>query len=168
MTAELLFELDRILSEPLSRVEDRENSAFDQVLAASEKRLVLFGAGTLGRKALESLRGVGVEPLAFADNSPSKWQTQVEGVPVLSPQDAATRYGSSALFLVTIWSLGHFYSESRAMLERMGCTRVESATSLRWKFASRMLPDYCQELPHKLYQQKAEVEKAASLWADDL
>jgi len=167
MTDELLFELDHILSEPQSRVEDRENSAFDQVLAAAENRLVLFGAGTLGRKALESLRSVGVEPLAFADNSPSKWETRVEGVPVLSPQYAAARYGSSALFVVTIWSLGHFYSETRAMLERMGCTRVESATSLRWKFASRMLPDYCQELPHKLYQQKTEVREAASLWADD-
>ena len=167
MTDEMLFALDRILSEPLSRVEDRENSAFDQLLTASGNRLVLFGAGTLGRKALESLRCVGVEPLAFADNNPSKWETRVEGVPVLSPQDAAARYGSSALFVVTIWSLGHFYFESRAMLERMGCTRVESATSLRWKFASRMLPDYCQDLPHKLYQQKTEVRKAASLWADD-
>jgi FkbM family methyltransferase len=167
MTDELLSELDCILSEPLNGVEDRENSAFDRLLAASENRVVLFGAGTLGRKALESLRGIGVEPLAFADNSLSKWGTGVDGIPVLSPRDAATRYGSSALFVVTIWSLGHSYSASRAMLECMGCTRVESATSLRWKFADRMLPDYCQELPHKLYKQKTEVRKAACLWADD-
>jgi FkbM family methyltransferase len=49
----------------------------------------------------------------------------------------------------------------------MGCIRVQSAASLRWKFADRMLPDYCQELPHKLYQQKTEVRKAACLWADE-
>jgi FkbM family methyltransferase len=164
---EYLSELDRLLSEPLSSVRDRERSAFDKLLAGCQNRLVLFGAGNLGRKVLQCVRSIGVEPLAFADNSQSKWGTKVDGIPVLSPKDAATRYGSSALFLVTIWSLGHSYPESRAMLERLGCTHVESTSSLRWKFADRLLPDFCQDLPHKLYEQAAEVRKAASLWADD-
>ncbi|HKN16424.1 MAG TPA: FkbM family methyltransferase [Candidatus Sulfotelmatobacter sp.] len=164
---EYLVELDRILSEPLSAVRDREKSVFDTLLAGCGNRLVFFGAGNLGRKALQCVRSIGVEPLAFADNSQSKWGSNVDGVPVLSPKDAAARYGASALFLVTIWSLGHSYPESRAMLERMGCTHVESTASLRWKFADRLLPDFCQDLPHKLYEQAAEVRKAASLWADD-
>jgi len=164
---EYLVELDRILSEPLSAVRDREKSVFDTLLAGCGNRLVFFGAGNLGRKALQCVRSIGVEPLAFADNSQSKWGSNVDGVPVLSPKDAAARYGASALFLVTIWSLGHSYPESRAMLERMGCTHVESTASLRWKFADRLLPDFCQDPPHKLYEQAAEVRKAASLWADD-
>ncbi|MGB9233643.1 MAG: FkbM family methyltransferase [Terriglobales bacterium] len=167
MTDELLLELDRILNEPLRSVRERENSAFDKLLAGCDNRLVLFGAGNLGRKVLQCVRSIGVEPLAFADSNQSKWGTQVDGVPVLSPKDAGATYGASALFLVAIWSLGHFYPESRAQLERMGCTRVESTASLRWKFADRFLPDYCQDLPHKLYEQKAEVRKAAPLWADD-
>jgi FkbM family methyltransferase len=162
-----LVELDRLLSEPLTSVRERENSAFDKLLAGCNNRLVLFGAGNLGRKVLQCLRSVGVEPLAFADNSESKWGSYVDGVPVLSPKDAASQYGASSLFLVTIWSLGHFYPDSRAQLERMGCIRVESTASLRWKFADRLLPDFCQDLPHKLYEQAAEVRKAASLWADD-
>jgi len=166
-TDDYLIELDRVLSEPLSRVREREKSAFDTLLTGCGNRLVLFGAGNLGRKVLQCVRSIGVEPLAFADNSQSKWGSHVDGVPVLSPKDAAARYGASATFLVTIWSLGHFYPESRAMLEGMGCTRVESTASLRWKFAGRLLPDFCQDLPHKLYEQAAEVRKAASLWADD-
>lgn len=166
-TNEYQVELDRLLSEPLSSVRDRENSAFDKLLAGCGNRLVLFGAGNLGRKVLQCLRSIGVEPLAFADNSQSKWGSHVDGVPVLSPKDAAARYGASATFLVTIWSLGHSYPESRAMLERMGCTYVESTAPLRWRFAGRLLPDFCQDLPHKLYEQAAEVRKAASLWADD-
>jgi FkbM family methyltransferase len=162
-----LVELDRLLSEPLSLVRDRENSAFDKLLAGCENRLVLFGAGNLGRKVLQCVRSIGIEPLAFADNSQSKWGSYVDGVPVLSPKDAAARYGASATFLVTIWSLGHSYPESRAMLERMGCAHVESTASLRWKFADRLLPDFCQDLPHKLYEQASEVRKAGSLWADD-
>jgi len=169
MTAkdEHLVELDRVLSEPLSLVRDRENSAFDKLLAGCGNRLVLFGAGNLGRTVLQCVRSIGVEPLAFADNSQSKWRSYVDGVPVLSPKDAAAQYGASALFLVAIWSLGHFYPDSRAQLERLGCTHVESTASLRWKFADRLLPDYCQDLPHKVYEQAAEVRKAASLWADD-
>jgi FkbM family methyltransferase len=164
---EYLVELDRLLSEPLTRVREREKSAFDKLLAGCNNRLVLFGAGNLGRKVLQCVRSVGVQPLAFADNSESKWGSHVEGVPVLSPKDAAAQYGASSLFLVTIWSLGHSYPDSRAQLERMGCIHVESTASLRWKFADRLLPDFCQDLPHKLYEQAAEVRKAASLWADD-
>jgi FkbM family methyltransferase len=164
---EYLAGLDCLLNEPLSSVRDRENSAFDKLLAGSENRLVLFGAGSLGRKVLRCVRSIGIEPLAFADNSQSKWGSYVDGVPVLSPKDAAAQYGASALFLVTIWSLGHFYPESRAMLGGMGCTRVASTTSLRWKFANQLLPDFCNDLPHKLYEQAAEVREAASLWADD-
>ena len=166
-TDEYLVELDRLLREPLSSVRDRENSAFDKLLADCESRLVLFGAGNLGRKVLRCIRRTGVEPLAFADNSQSKWGSNVDGVPVLSPKEAAARHGASALFLITIWSLGHSYPESRAMLERLGCTQVESTASLRWKFADQLLPDFCQDLPHKLYEQAAEVRQAASLWADD-
>jgi len=91
MTAkdEHLVELDRVLSEPLSLVRDRENSAFDKLLAGCGNRLVLFGAGNLGRTVLQCVRSIGVEPLAFADNSQSKWRSYVDGVPVLSPKDAA-------------------------------------------------------------------------------
>jgi FkbM family methyltransferase len=164
---EHLAELDLLLSEPLGSVRDRETSAFDKLLAGCGNRLVLFGAGNLGRKVLQCLRSIGIEPLAFADNGASKWGSQVDGVPVLSPKDSAARYGTSALFLVTIWSLGHFYPDSFAQLGRLGCTHVESTASLRWKFADQLLPDFCQDLPHKLYEQATEVRAAASLWADD-
>ena len=167
MSAETMATIDYIINETVSHVRERERSAFDQLLAESGNRLVLFGAGTNGRKAVQCLRGAGIEPLAFADNGQTKWGTQVDGVPVLSPKEAVEKYGATALFVVTIWSLGHFYPETRAKLESMGCKRVESLTKLRWKFAEKLLPDFCNNLPHKLYEQKADVRKAASLWADD-
>jgi len=167
MNVEILTELDRILTEPLSSVLERERSAFDRLLADSGNRVVLFGAGNLGRKALACLRSIDVEPLAFADNGETRWGAQVDGVPVLSPKEAAERYGASALFVVTIWSLGHFYPETRAKLEKLGCGRVEPVAPLRWKFADRLLPDYCNNLPHKLYEQAPDVHRAASIWADE-
>ncbi len=162
-----LKNLEDLLAEPLDVVLERERTAFDVLLAAYNGRLVLFGAGSFGRKALQSLRSGGTEPLAFSDNSRSKWGIEVDGVPVLAPQDAAQKYGASALFVVTIWSLGHFYPETQAELESIGCRNVVPSSALRWKHAQQLLPDFCQDLPHKLYEQANQVRAAARLWADD-
>ena len=66
--------------------------------------LVLFGAGGIGRKTLAGLRALGIEPLAFADNNPALWGKRVNGLQVLSPQEASARYRKTAVFVVTIWS----------------------------------------------------------------
>lgn len=162
-----LRELDDLLSEPLDSVRKRERCEFDHLLAGCGGQIVLFGAGNFGRKALACLRGTGVEPLAFSDNSSAKWGKQVDGLPVLPPQEAAEKFGRSALFVVTIWSLGHSYRDSHAKLQSLGCAHITGSSSLRWKFADQMLPDYCQDLPHKVYEQADEVRLATSLWADE-
>ena len=71
------------------------------------------------------------------------------------------------MFMVTIWSLGHTFRETYAKLTSLGCRTVLPSSTLRWKFAGELLPDYCQDLPHKLYEQADEVRAAARLWADD-
>jgi FkbM family methyltransferase len=160
-------QLNQLLSEDLGSVRLRERAAFDQLLAEADGRVVLFGAGNLGRKALRCLRGVGVEPLAFTDNNPASWGTSTDGIPVLSPAEAAEKYGRTALFVVTIWSLGHSFRQTQEQLSRLGCRHVVGSSPLRWKFAEQLLPDFCQDLPHKVYEQADEVRAAASVWADD-
>lgn len=166
--ADCLKGLEQLLSEPIEHVRERERTAFDRQLADAGGRLVLFGAGNFGKKVLASLRKAGIEPLAFSDNGQNKWGTEVEGLPVLEPAAAAKKYGKSALFVVSIWSLGHSYKETLAKLQSLGCTRVTSSSSLRWKFADQMLPDYCQDLPHKAYETSADILNAASLWSDQM
>jgi FkbM family methyltransferase len=160
-------QVDLLLAEDVDAVKERERTAFDRLLAEANGRIVLFGAGNLGRKALRCLRSIGIEPLAFADNDEARWGIQADGVDVLSPEEAADRFGSSAMFMVTIWSLGHAFRETHAKLKSLGCRTVLPSASLRWKFANELLPDYCQELPHKVYEQADEVRTAARLWADD-
>lgn len=168
MTDAYRKELEALLSEPIEHVRDRERTEFDQQLADAGGCLVLFGAGNFGKKVLASLRKAGIEPLAFSDNGQNKWGTEVEGLPVLEPAAAAKKYGKSALFVVSIWSLGHSYKETLVKLQSLGCTRVASSSSLRWKFANQLLPDYCQDLPHKAYEKSADILNAASLWSDQL
>ncbi len=160
-------QIENLLREDLGAVKERERNAFDRLLAEANGRIVLFGAGNLGRKALRCLRSAGIEPLAFADNNQTRWGGEVDGLRVLSPADAAEKFGSSAMFMVTIWSLGHTYRETFAKLTSLGCRTVLPSSTLRWKFAGELLPDYCQDLPHKLYEQADEVRAAARLWADE-
>jgi len=96
--------VDMLLAEDVGVTRARERSEFDRACRRSDGRLVLFGSGNLGRQTLARLRQDGIEPLAFSDNSRGNWGRDIDGVRVLSPTDAATRYGASALFVVTIWN----------------------------------------------------------------
>jgi len=112
--------LRRIEAEPPDAVLARERGAFDDLASPLGQKLVLFGAGPLGKGVLAGLRKAGVEPLAFADNNRDRWQQQVMGLTVLSPAEAVERYGKSACFVVTIYQ----GSVVRRQLEDLGCQRV--------------------------------------------
>src|SRR5580704_14185035 len=168
MTTETyLSKLDVILSEPIASVKEREAHALDRQLAKCRGRVVLYGAGSLGKTALKCLRSIAVEPLAFCDNNQGRWSETVEGLTVFSPEDAVEKYGSSALFIVTIWSKGHGYSETKNKLNKLGSENVIGSSSLRWKFADILMPYFCQDLPHKLFEDLERIRSAASLWSDD-
>lgn len=96
--------LERIQAEPLETVRSRQKAAFDQIAGPHRDKLILFGAGPLGRDTLRGLRKAGVEPLAFADNNRRLWGAEVNGLPVLSASDAAKRFAESACFVVTIYN----------------------------------------------------------------
>lgn len=96
-------DLHRLLETRVEDLIEEESAAFERVTAGSSGSLVLFGAGHLGRKTLEGLRKAGLDPIAFCDNNSSLWKSDVQGVRVLSPQDAARRYGQEAVFVTTIW-----------------------------------------------------------------
>lgn len=51
------------------------------------EKVILFGASTLGKVALEFLQGTdkGYGDIAFCDNDSRKWGTEFYGVPVISP-----------------------------------------------------------------------------------
>jgi len=122
-------------------VRERENSAFDNLLAGSRESSGAIARETWGE--VQCLRSIGVEALAFADNSRSKWGSQVDGVPV-SPK-MRPRIWSSALFLIALVA-GHYYRDSRTQARSMGWAYVAHRI-LRWKFADQLLPDFCQDLP---------------------
>ena len=169
--ASILIEtsLRELLSEEVASAIQREHTAFDEQALPFGERLVLFGAGGLGRKTLTGLRQAGLEPLAFADNNPALWGQQLEGVPVFSPEAAAHEFAKHAAFVVTIWRAGgsHRFEHTRQQLFNLGCSTVLSFAPLFWKYPDIFLPYYAIGLPHQLLQQRKQIAEAFALWADE-
>jgi FlaA1/EpsC-like NDP-sugar epimerase len=103
-SAWLEMTLEQLLSEPRARMIERAQTTFDRLAAPNNESIVLFGAGPLGRQALDGLRRAGIRPLAFVDNNPALWDRLVDGLPVRPPIDAVQQFGQSAAFVVTIYN----------------------------------------------------------------
>jgi FkbM family methyltransferase len=167
MTSSLLLELENLLEKPIASVIDYESSLFDQLLEKSQGQVVLFGSGNLGRKCLAGLRSVGVEPLAFADNNSDIWNTEIEGIEVLSPETAALKYGQNALFLITIFNRENSITLIQEQLHQLGCENVALCAVFFWRYPQGFLPHFYLDLPHKIYEQAEDVVAAFHLWQDE-
>ncbi|MDA8290622.1 MAG: FkbM family methyltransferase [Actinomycetota bacterium] len=162
-------ELEELLSEPVGHAREREQTTFERASGPGPDRIVLFGAGRLGRRTLAGLRAAGVDPVAFSDNRPGSWGTELDGVPVLAPEQAAARHGADAVFVVTIWGAGstHRLEDTRAQLASLGCERVVPAAWLAWRHAEQLLPFYAMDLPSRLLEQSDDVRRGFAILADD-
>jgi FkbM family methyltransferase len=171
MMSELSLEaqFEELLSEDISSVVVREQTTFDRLIEPFNKSFVLFGAGNLGRKTLAGLRKIGIEPFAFADNNPNLWNKSIEGLQVLSPQDAAHKYGSNAAFILTIWRglRGDRQAQRRAKLLNLNCQKVVSFGYLFWKYPDIFLPHWYLDVPHKIYENIDELRSLFYLWGDE-
>lgn len=89
--------LELLLQESLQNAKRREKNLFDELAKPYEKSLVLYGAGSLGKKTLAGLRKVGIEPLAFIDSNNNLWNKWIDDVLVLSPKDGVEKSETSAI-----------------------------------------------------------------------
>lgn len=163
----LIAQLEQLLSEGVAAATLRESTAFDEAVSPGTP-LVLFGAGNLGRRALHGLMRLGTPPIAFIDNNPKLWGTEIEGIPVFAPADAAARFASAA-FIVTIWT-GEGWDKMGqrcAQLLGLGCSRVVPFGLLFWKHPDIFLPHYAMDLPHHVLEDADSVRAVFDLWEDE-
>lgn len=165
--SELMAALNDILREPVSAVRERERTEVERLLAEAGNRCVLFGAGSLGRRALADLKRIGVQPLAISDNNPGLWGTKIDDTVLLPPNDAAREFGNDAVFFITIRNELHWYRETFEQLRKLGCRRIASAAPIGWRFPEMFLPFLLYDLPHKLYEQANQVLWVGGIWEDD-
>jgi FkbM family methyltransferase len=162
-------QLDILLSEDVHSAKLREDSIFDQLSYPFRDSLILFGAGNLGRKTLTRLRKIGIEPKAFSDNNPALWNTFVDGLEVVSPDEAARKYRDKATFVITIWrALGEDrQARRREQLLNLNCQKMISFGYLYWKYPDIFLPHYALDEPYKLLEQSYDIRRLFYLWVDD-
>lgn len=162
---ETLAELQACLSTPTDELERRVRA----VRASIRDRggpLVLFGAGHLGREVLAALRRGGVEPGAFADDTPAKRGTRLDGLEILSPEAAVERFGAQLRFAVTIWRAGARYLDIRRRLEPTGAA-VWSSFHLGWAYPELLLPRAFVEHPARVIDARDQLMNLAGRLADD-
>jgi FkbM family methyltransferase len=159
------LDLNRTLDELLDRgIESIASSLSAEYPRPCEGRpLVLFGSASLGRKALAGLRRAGVVPLAFCDNKASCWGQDVDGIPILAPIEAVSRYGQEAVFAVTLYNP----SAAVTQLEALGADCVVTAAVLFRHFHEDFLDASPAGLPYEIYRQAEFVREAEQLWADE-
>lgn len=162
-------ELEALLSEPGPAARRRPRLGA-LLLGDPSVDLVLFGAGGLGRRTLKGLRRLGREPRAFVDNAAALWGTVVEGVPVLSPRDAAAGYARDGVVCVTIWRAegGHQFEATRGVLEDSGWRRVLSFLELYRAYPEEFLPYLAAGRVADVLASAVDVRRAFDLLGDEV
>jgi FkbM family methyltransferase len=102
-------------------------------------------------------------PRAFADNNPQRWGDRVQGLPILEPAEAVRRFGSTHLFVATVYN----GSNARQQLRSMGCRWVAPFGWLYWHYSERLIPFLAMDRPSVFLAERQQVGQAFDLWADD-
>jgi FkbM family methyltransferase len=155
----------RLLEDLLGRsAEDYEREVG---LGDDSNGLILYGAGNAGREILRQLREAGIEPLAFADDTPAKQGTVIDRLEVLAPEAAAARFGPKVVIAVTILNPALRFLEARQRLQkRVGC-RIVSLFALARTYPEALLPLLHYDRASAVLENVARIKRAFELFADD-
>lgn len=145
------------------RLIERQKSVFPELTKGVGNSVVIMGAGALGQILAEGLRHFPVAIRCFCDNDPAKQGTSFMGLPVLAVDEALRQYNGRAAFVVGIFK----GSAAQTQLRKLGGERIITAATLCRHFGPPLLPVCAIDYPTAIYEQRAEVEHGANIWADD-
>lgn len=130
-------------------------------------RLVLYGAGTTGRTILKRLRVAGIEPIAFADDTPSKQGLLLDGLEIRAPEQIATRFGPDVNFVVTMLNpAAPFLEVEKRLRERIGGD-VLSLLALAKAFPDALCPYLQYDRPSQILENAPHIRRAFAIFADE-
>lgn len=155
-------------AESVAKTAQRERNAFDQAAYPCERRVVIYGAGQLGRRVLAGLRANGLEAVAFADRNPAAWSRNIEGIKIFSPEEAVRLFASDSVFVIAVWNpvTSGGIGDISTMLAGLGCRRIVPFVWLFWKYPATFLPYYLWDLPSRAHEAAASIHSAFNLFED--
>lgn len=152
MKTELIVRIERLLAERLETAAQRERESFCGLQQPTDGSVVIFGAGKLGRLCARALARGGVQLRGVCDNNPALHGTMLEAAEVLSPAEAARRFGERSLFVVAIWTgtARESMAERLSWLRTLGCRHVTSYAPLVWAHGGQETPFHSFDLPSRV------------------
>ncbi len=119
------IDFDNFTNIELPALAFNERNVFDQQFCSSAP-IAIYGCGRLGRKLANALMQKGTPVIAFVDTNAELWGKEVEGIPVYSIADAATKFFANAVIVVAVWSPGRErrYNYIKNKLQEAGCKNV--------------------------------------------
>ena len=153
------------------RLQASRRAASDAALLLDSLRqstVVIYGAGSLGRRVSEQLADAGVTVTAFADMDERLFGSVVGGAPVMSLESAVDVAGTDCAAVVAVWNPhGHAFADTAARLQAAGSSRVYSFPAAAAALPG-LLPHFCLDAPGLMWQARDEVRAAYALLADSL
>jgi len=121
--------------------------------------IVIFGAGSLGRRVAQA-----VQPVLFCDNNPALWGSVCEGISVESPETAVRRY-PNATFVIAIWhpTRTEGMMDRISQLKSLGASNVTSFAALINDFGNLLLPHGFWERPGYYAEHSEEISSVRAL-----
>ncbi len=159
--------LDALLIEEPDHAIKREVQTLCDVTNDFTMPIVLVGVGSLGQKISSVLKLNNVNIAASTDSNPQKWGISLAGTQVLSPNEAAEKFGESGVFVICIWSPKHSYLETKAQFTKLHCKRIIHFGTVIWKFGDDILPHYQFELPHRILRNSETIRIVFNLLRDE-
>ena len=115
-------------------------------LRIAEREIIIFGAGTLGRDIAKTCHDIGLNVVAFADETPAKNSIIIEGVIVLYPSELIAAH-PNALWMVCIFQPRHSFLKTREKLLVLGVKDVCSFYEFMRAYPEENLPKYFFDKP---------------------
>jgi FkbM family methyltransferase len=134
----------------------------------SQKSVLLYGAGTIGRDSLAVIQRAGVLVEAFIDAKQLPF-SEIQGVPVLQPDDISFTADErrETTVIVTIFNAYVDMPSIHARLAALGWEKVITFMAFYEAFAKELGNRYWLTGSEYYQPLSAQVEAARALWADD-
>jgi len=128
--------------------------------------IILFGAGSLGRRALRDLRKLGIEPVAFIDETPEKQGAVLDGVRIY-PVSRVASLSDRAAVVVTIVNPKLPFLRAKDRLRQFTKAPAFSYVELSWKFPDRITTYYQFDLPERILDKAGDIRRALDVLTDN-
>ena len=123
--------------------------------------VVIFAAARMGRAFLASLRGAGIDVVAFGDNAREKWGSEIDGVVVLDPDTLLARFRRTPVLIASLLAENEVYHQ----LTRSGFSAVYPLSVLHRERPDLFVAPYLNGTWESA--DSVEAKEGAHLWADE-